>query len=194
MKNLSSKKRQLSAEQSEELLSILKKRFEKNMSRHKGIDWAKVETKLKANPEKLWSLNEMEQTDGEPDVVVLPSTAKKSGGYVFYDCSPESPKGRRSICYDHQALESRKEHKPENSAIQMAADMGIAMLTEAEYRELQQFGKLDTKTSSWIITPADIRKLGGALFADYRYGTVFVYHNGAESYYAARGFRGCLDV
>jgi hypothetical protein len=189
-------KRELSSEQQAELLSILKSRFEKNMNRHKGVEWAKVQAKLEANSEKLWSLNEMEITGGEPDVVV-PITIgndKKTDEYVFYDCSAESPKGRRSICYDHQALEARKEHKPENSAIEMAADMGITLLTEKQYRELQQVGNFDTKTSSWIITPEPIRKLGGALFCDRRYNTVFLYHNGAESYYAARGFRGWLRV
>lgn len=194
MKKLENKKKQLSVEQSDELLAILKNRFEKNMDRHKGIEWAKVQSRLLANPFKLWSLNEMELTGGEPDVVIPPKADINAGEFVFYDCAPESPKGRRSICYDHQALESRKEHKPENSAIQMAADMGIDVLTEEQYRTLQQYGKFDTKTSSWIITPADIRKLGGAIFADYRYGNVFVYHNGAESYYAARGFRGSLRV
>lgn len=186
-------KKKLSPEQREELRLALRARFEKNMTRHKGIAWAKVEAKLDlpAGAEKLWSLNEMESTGGEPDVV---GHDKKTDEYIFYDCSAESPKGRRSICYDHEALESRKEHKPENSAIQMAADMGIEILTEEEYRELQKLGKFDTKTSSWIKTPSDIRKLGGAIFADWRYGHVFVYHNGAESYYAARGFRGSLRV
>jgi len=184
-------KKKLSPEQHEELLKVLRTRFEKNMKRHKGLEWAKVQAKLEANTEKLWSLNEMEYTAGEPDVV---GHDKKTGEYIFYDCSAESPKGRRSICYDHEALESRKEHKPENSAIEMAADMGIELLTEEQYRELQQLGAFDTKTSSWIITPADIRKLGGALFCDRRYNTVFVYHNGADSYYAARGFRGALRV
>jgi len=182
-------KRKLSAEQSKELLSILKKRFEQNMNRHKGIAWAAVEARLKGNAAKLWSLNEMEQTGGEPDVV---GYDKKTGEYLFYDCSPETPQGRRSICYDPEALESRKEHKPANSAIGMAEDMGIEILTEAQYRDLQKLGKFDTKTSSWVKTPADIRKLGGALFCDWRYGHVFLYHNGAESYYAARGFRGAL--
>jgi Protein of unknown function (DUF4256) len=177
--------------QNEELLKTLKARFEKNMNRHKGLEWAKVQAKLEANPEKLRSLDEMELTGGEPDVV---GHDKKTGEYIFYDCSAESPKDRRSVCYDHEALESRKEHKPENSAIQMAADMGIELLTEEQYRELQQLGNFDTKTSSWIITPAAIRKLGGAIFCDRRYNTVFVYHNGAESYYAARGFRGSLRV
>jgi hypothetical protein len=183
-------KKKLSSKEGEELLDLLKTRFEKNMNRHSGVDWVKVQTKLEANPEKLWSLNEMEKTGGEPDVI---GNVKK-GEYTFYDCVAESPKGRRSICYDHEALESRKEHKPENSAIQMASDMGIEMLSEEQFRELQKFGKFDTKTSSWILTPPDIRKLGGALFADWRYGHVFIYHNGAESYYAARGFRGLLRV
>jgi hypothetical protein len=191
-------KKELSPNQSEELLNTLKTRFEKNMKRHKGLEWAKVQAKLEAclsgrqaTTEKLWSLNEMEITGGEPDVV---GHDKKTGEYIFYDCSAESPKGRRSICYDHEALEARKEHKPGNSAIEMAADMGIELLTEEQYRELQQLGNFDTKTSSWIITPPAVRKLGGALFGDYRYGQVFVYHNGAESYYAARGFRGSLRV
>jgi hypothetical protein len=184
-------KKKLSAEQRKDLLSVLKARFEKNKSRHKGIEWANVQIKLEAANEKLWSLNEMERTGGEPDVV---GYDKKTGEYIFYDCSAESPGGRRSVCYDHQALESRKEHKPENSAVEMAADMGIELLTEEQYRGLQQLGTFDTKTSGWIITPADIRKLGGALFCDRRYNTVFLYHNGAESYYAARGFRGSLRV
>jgi hypothetical protein len=183
--------KELLPEQREELLKVLKARFEKNMKRHTGIEWTKVEAKLEANPEKLWSLDKMENTGGEPDVV---GYDKKAGEYIFYDCSAESPKGRRSICYDHEALESRKEHKPENSAIEMAADMGIELLTEEQYRELQQLGSFDTKTSSWIITPSNIRKLGGAIFCDRRYYHVFVYHNGAESYYAARGFRGSLRV
>lgn len=161
------------------------------MNRHKGIEWNKVQDKLEANPEKLWSLNEMEVTEGEPDVV---GYDKKTGEYIFFDCSPESPKGRRSICYDHEALESRKEHKPKHSALGMAEEMGIEILDEQQYRELQKLGKFDTKTSSWIKTPADIRKLGGAIFGDWRYGHVFIYHNGAESYYAARGFRGSLRV
>ena len=181
----------MKANQREELLRTLKARFEKNMNRHKGLEWAKVQAKLEANTEKLWSLNEMESTGGEPDVV---GHDKKTGEYIFYDCSAESPKGRRSVCYDRKALESRKEYKPKNSAIDMAAAMGIELLTEEQYRELQKLGNFDTKTSSWIITPADIRKLGGALFADYRYGNVFVYHNGAESYYAARGFRGSVRI
>jgi len=191
MKTIKSDKKKLPAERSKELLSILRARFEKNMSRHKGLAWINVHARLEANPEKLWSLDEMETTGGEPDVV---GHDKKTGEYIFYDCAEESPKGRRSICYDHQALESRKEHKPGNSAMEMAADMGIALLTEQQYRELQQLGNFDTKTSSWIITPADIRKRGGALFCDRRYDNVFVYHNGAESYYAARGFRGSLKV
>jgi hypothetical protein len=188
---MKSVKKKLSREEGEELLSLLRARFEKNMSRHKGLEWDQVQAKLEAKPEKLWSLNQMENTGGEPDVVGFD---KKSGEFVFIDCSAESPKGRRSICYDHEALEARKEHKPENSALQMADDMGIEILTEEEYRSLQKLGKFDTKTSSWIKTPSDIRKLGGALFCDYRYGTVFVYHNGAESYYAARAFRGSLKV
>ena len=191
MNKIKSTKRELSSGQSEELISALKARFEKNMNRHKGLEWAKVQANLKANPKKLWSLNEMERTGGEPDVV---GHDKRAGEYIFYDCSAESPKGRRSICYDREALESRKEHKPENNAIDMAAAMGIEILTEEQYRELQKLGKFDTKTSSWIETPPDIRKLGGAIFADYRYGNVFVYHNGAESYYGARAFRGSLRV
>ena len=181
----------LSAEQSKELLGVLKKRFEKNMNRHKGIDWADVETRLKANPGKLWSLDEMELTGGEPDVVGFD---KKTGEYIFYDCSPETPKDRRSICYDEAALQSRKEHKPKNSAVAMAQEMGIELLTEDQYRQLQELGAFDLKTSSWIKTPDDVRKLGGALFCDRRYNKVFLYHNGAESYYAVRGFRGCLKV
>src|SRR5687767_8715337 len=184
-------KKKLSPEQREELLTALKTRFEKNMNRHKGLEWAKVQAKLQAKPEKLRSLNEMEGTGGEPDVV---GHDKKTGEYIFYDCSAESPKGRRSICYDREALESRKEHKPKNNAIDMAAAMSIELLTEEQYRELQKLGNFDTKTSSWIKTPSDIRKLGGAIFADFRYGHVFVYHNGAESYYAARAFRGSLRV
>jgi hypothetical protein len=186
---MSKAKKKLSPEQREELLRTLKARFEKNMNRHKGVEWAKVQAKLEANIEKLWPLNEMERTGGEPDVV---GYDKKTDEYIFYDCSEESPKGRRNICYDREALEARKEHKPKNSAIDMAKDMGIELLTEGQYRELQKLGNFDTKTSSWIITPYDIRKLGGALFCDRRYDTVFVYHNGAESYYAARGFRGSL--
>jgi hypothetical protein len=199
MSKINNTKKKLSAEQREELLNVLKIRFEKNMNRHKGLEWASVQAKLNspAAGEKLWSLNQMEITGGEPDVV---GYDKKSDEYIFYDCSAESPKGRRSICYDHEALESRKEHKPENSAVQMAADMGIELLTEEQYRELQKQtgssgqGNFDTKTSSWVKTPADIRKLGGAIFCDFRYGKVFVYHNGAESYYAVRGFRGSLRV
>src|SRR5579862_7255037 len=181
----------LPTKQRDELLRALKARFEKNMKRHKGLAWAEVEAKLEANPGKLWSLNEMERTGGEPDVV---GVDKKMGEYIFYDCSPESPKGRRSFCYDREALESRKEHKPEDNAVDMAAAMGIELLTEEQYRELQKFGTFDTKTSSWVKTPSDIRKLGGALFCDRRFDTVFVYHNGAESYYAARAFRGSLRV
>lgn len=188
---MKSTKNKLSAAQQKELLDILKARFEKNKARHKGIEWAKVEAKLEGNASKLWSLNEMEITGGEPDVVGMD---KKTGNFLFYDCSAESPKGRRSICYDHQALESRKEHKPGNSAIEMAADMGIEILTEEEYRNLQKLGKFDTKTSSWVKTPPEIRKHGGAIFCDCRYEHVFTYHNGAESYYAARGFRGSLEV
>lgn len=184
-------KKKLSSKESEELLLVLRERFEKNKNRHKTIEWHAVEAKLKSKPDKLWSLQQMEETGGEPDVVYHD---KKAGEYIFFDCAAESPKGRRSVCYDHQALESRKEHKPENSAIQMAADMGIEVLDEEQYRDLQKLGKFDTKTSSWIVTPAEIRKLGGSLFGDYRYGTVFIYHNGAESYYAARGFRASLRV
>lgn len=172
-------------------MRVLKARFEKNINRHKELEWVKVKGKLEANTEKLWSLNEMERTGGEPDVADLD---KETGEYIFYDCSAESPKGRRSICYDREALESRKEHKPENSAIDMAADMGIELITEEQYRELQKLGNFDMKTSSWVKTPANIRKLGGAIFCDRRYDTVFVYHNGADSYYAARGFRGSLRV
>ena len=175
----------------EALLSALKARFEKNMNRHKGVDWPKVQAKLEANAEKLRSLNEMEQTGGEPDVV---GHDKKTGEYIFYDCSAESPKGRRSVCYDREALEARKENKPKDSAVAMAAAMGIELLTEEQYRVLQKLGEFDTKTSSWVKTPSDIRKLGGALFCDRRYDTVFLYHNGADSYYAARGFRGSLRV
>jgi hypothetical protein len=175
----------------EELLKALKARFEKNMNRHKGLDWAKVQARLEANPQKLRSLNEMETTGGEPDVV---GHDKKSGEYIFYDCSAESPKGRRSICYDHEALEARKEHKPKDSAVNMAATMGIELLTEEQYRELQKLGNFDLKTSSWVKTPPEIRKLGGALFCDRRYNQVFLYHNGADSYYAARAFRGSLRV
>ena len=181
----------MKANQREELLRTLKTRFEKNMNRHRGVEWSKVQARLEANPEKLWSLNEMESTGGEPDVV---GHDKKTGEYIFYDCSAESPKGRRSVCYDGEALESRKEHKPKASAVGMAAAMGIELLTEEQYLALQQFGEFDAKTSSWVQTPSDIRKLGGALYCDRRYGHVFLYHNGAESYYAARGFRGSLRV
>jgi hypothetical protein len=184
-------KAELSLQQREELLAALKARFEKNMNRHQGLEWAKVKAKLEASAEKLWSLGEMEKTGGEPDVV---SHDKKTGEYVFVDCSPESPKGRRSLCYDREALDSRKEAKPKNSAIGLAAAMGIEVLTEEEYRELQNLGDFDAKTSSWMKTPADVRKLGGAIFGDRRFDRVFVYHNGAESYYAARGFRGSLRV
>lgn len=184
-------KKELSTSVKNELLGILKTRFEKNKNRHKGIDWDAVLARLEANPSKLWSLNEMEMTEGEPDVV---GYDKKTSEYIFYDCSAESPKGRRSICYDGDALASRKEHKPKDSALGMAKDMGIDILTEEEYRALQQMGAFDLKTSSWVQTPSSIRKLGGALFCDRRYDTVFLYHNGAESYYGARGFRGCLKV
>jgi hypothetical protein len=181
----------MNTKQRQELLEILKARFEKNMNRHKGVEWTKVQAKLEANTEKLRSLNEMELTGGEPDVV---GHDKKTGEYIFYDCSVESPKGRRSICYDREALEARKENKPKDSAINMATAMGVELLTEEQYRELQKLGEFDLKTSSWVKTPADIRKLGGALFCDRRYNTVFLYHNGADSYYAARGFRGSLRV
>jgi hypothetical protein len=181
----------LSKKQREEILRTLKSRFEQNMVRHQGLEWAKVQAKLEANAEKLWSLNEMERTGGEPDIV---GHDKKTGEYIFYECSPESPKGRRSLCYDREALESRKENKPANNALDTAVAMGIELLTEEQYRELQKLGNFDTKTSSWVKTPSAIRKLGGALFCDRRYDTVFVYHNGAESYYAARGFRGSLRV
>jgi hypothetical protein len=188
---LNKMKKELSPQQHEELLGVLKTRFEKNMTRHEGLEWAKISAKLEAGAEKLWSLNEMERTGGEPDVV---GRDEGTGEYLFYDCSAESPKGRRSLCYDREALDSRKEYKPENSALDMAAAIGISILSEEEYRELQQLGSFDLKTSSWIKTPANIRKLGGAIFCDRRYDTVFVYHNGAESYYAARGFRGCLRI
>jgi len=188
---LKNEKRQLSPEKSEELLTALKVRFEKNMNRHKDHDWTKIQAKLEADTEKLWSLHEMERTGGEPDVV---GHDKKTGEYIFNDCSAESPKGRRNVCYDREGLESRKEHKPENNAIDMAAAMGIELLTEEQYRELQKLGNFDTKTSSWLKTPSDIRKLGGAVFADRRYGNVFVYHNSAPSYYGVRGFRGTLRV
>jgi hypothetical protein len=184
-------KKELSPKQREEILGALRARFEKNMKRHKGLQWAKVQAKLEAQTEKLWSLNEMESTGGEPDVVGLD---KKTGEYIFFDCSGESPKGRRSFCYDRDALNARKEHKPQNSAIDMATAMGVELLSEEQYRELQELGDFDTKTSSWVKTPSDVRKLGGALFCDRRYDNVFVYHNGADSYYAARGFRGSLRV
>ncbi len=184
-------KKKLSLEQTTELLEVLKTRFEQNMNRHLGLAWAKVQTRLEAHPDKLWSLHEMEISGGEPDVV---DYNKKNGETIFYDCSPESPPGRRSVCYDRQGLESRKEHKPHNSALELAAAMGIDLLTEEQYRELQKLGNFDTKTSSWLKTPAVIRGLGGALFGDFRYGQVFVYHNGAQSYYGARGFRGALVV
>lgn len=188
---MENEKRRLSPELVEKILGILKTRFEKNMYRHEGLEWAKVEAKLEANTEKLWSLNEMEITGGEPDVIAYDKNADE---YIFCDCSAESPKGRRGVCYDREALESRKEHKPENNAIDMASDMGIEILTEEQYRELQKLGNFDTKTSSWLKTPDNIRKLGGAIFCDRRYDTVFVYHNGAESYYGVRGFRGLLRI
>ena len=191
MKNTNGNQKELSPEQHEELLSALKARFEKKMNRHEILDWPKVQEKLEANPKKLWSLNEMERTGGEPDVV---GYDEKTGEYTFYDCSAESPKGRRSLCYDGEAWESRKEHKPKNNAMDMAAELGIQILTEEQYRELQKHGNFDTKTSSWVKTPSTIRKLGGAIFCDRRYDHVFMYHNGAESYYAARGFRGLLKV
>src|SRR5580704_14025583 len=190
-RNINSNKKDLSPEQREELLRALKARFQINMNRHKGLEWTKVQAKLEDSAEKLRSLSEMERTGGEPDVV---GRDKKTGEYIFFDCSAESPKGRRSACYDREALESRKEHKPENNDVDMAAAMGIELLTEEQYRELQKLGNFDTKTSSWVKTPSDIRRLGGALFCDRRYDTVFVYHNGAESYYAARAFRGSLRV
>lgn len=179
------------SEQREELLNTLKARFEKNRNRHKGLEWAEIQARLEGDSGKLWSLNEMERTGGEPDVI---GQDKKTGEYLFYDCSAESPKGRRSLCYDRAALDARKEHKPENNAVDLAADLGVEILTEEEYRSLQELGSFDTKTSSWVKTPSGIRKLGGAIFCDRRYNTVFVYHNGAESYYAARGFRGLLRV
>lgn len=191
MAKVKSSKKQLSSKQVQELLGVLKARFEQNVNRHKGVAWSEVQTKLEANPEKLASLNEMESTGGEPDVVGL---GKNTGEYIFYDCSAESPNGRRSLCYDREALDSRKENKPKGSALEIAAAMGIELLTEEQYRELQKLGNFDTKTSSWVRTPPDIRKLGGAIFCDRRYNTVFTYHNGAESYYAARGFRGLLKV
>ena len=188
---MKSTKKQLSPKQREELLKTLKARFEKNLNRHKGLDWAKVQARLEANPEKLWSLNEMESTGGEPDVV---GQDKKTGEYIFFDCSAETPKGRVSVCYDREGWESRKEHRPKNTAMDMAAAMSIELLTEEQYLELQKLGEFDTKTSSWVKTPADIRKLGGALYCDRRYGRVFVGHNGAQSYYSARAFRGSLRV
>jgi len=184
-------KKELSPEQRQELLRALKARFEKNMNRHQGLEWANAQAKLEANPEKLWSLHEMERTGGEPDVV---THDKKTGEYIFFDCSPETPKGRRSFCYDREALDSRKENKPKGNAVGMAADMGIELLTEEQYRELQKLGNFDSKTSSWVKTPSAIRKLGGALFCDRRFDTVFLYHNGAESYYAGRAFRGSLRI
>jgi hypothetical protein len=189
--SLKRNKKELSPEQRKELLGTLKARFEKNMNRHKGLEWAELQAKLEAHTEKLWSLSEMEKTGGEPDVV---GRDKKTGEYIFYDCSAESPKDRRSLCYDREALDSRKENKPKGNAMDLAAAMGIELLTEEQYRELQKPGNFDTKTSSWVKTPSAIRKLGGALFCDRRYDTVFVYHNGAESYYAARAFRGSLRV
>ncbi|MDT8432682.1 MAG: DUF4256 domain-containing protein [Bacteroidales bacterium] len=181
----------LSREDTVQLLEILRKRFEKNMHRHKDLQWSKIEARLETNPEKLWSLNAMEETGGEPDVIAYDT---KNDAYVFYDCSPESPKGRRSICYDQEALDSRKQNKPKNSAMGMASEMGIELLNESQYRDLQKTGKFDAKTSSWVLTPTTIRALGGAIYGDWRYGQVFIYHNGAESYYAARGFRGWLKV
>ncbi|MBV9731875.1 MAG: DUF4256 domain-containing protein [Verrucomicrobia bacterium] len=191
MSNVSSKEKVLSPEQRKELLGAVKARFEKNMNRHKGLDWAKVQTRLEVNPGKLWSLNEMERTGGEPDVV---GHDKKTGEYIFCDCSAETPKGRRNVCYDRDAQEARKEFKPEQNAMDMAAAMGVELLTEEQYRELQKLGNFDTKTSSWLKTPSDIRKLGGALFVDRRYNHVFVYHNGASSYFGGRAFRGSLRV
>ena len=191
MHNINGNKKGLSSPQRDELLGALQARFAKNMNRHKGLEWAKVRSRLETDTKKLWSLNEMERTGGEPDVV---GHDKKTGEYIFYDCSAESPKGRRSFCYDRAALEARKEFKPANNAVDMTAAMGIELLTEEQYRELQQLGNFDTKTSSWVKTPSDIRKLGGALFCDRRFNTIFVYHNGAESYYAARGLRGSLRV
>ena len=191
MSKIKSNKNKLSAQQQQELLNVLEIRFEKNMNRHKGLEWSKIKAKLESNPEKIWSLNEMEKTGGEPDVI---AHDKKAGEYIFVDCSAESPKGRRSVCYDSDALASRKEHKPKNSAIDMAAAMGIEILNEEQYYDLQEFGEFDTKSSSWIGSPAEIRELGGAIFCDRRYDHVFTYHNGADSYYAARGFRGSLRV
>jgi hypothetical protein len=191
MNKINRAKKELSQKQREELLQVLKSRFEKNINRHKELEWAEVQAKLEGNKKKLWSLNEMERTGGEPDVA---GYDKKTNEYIFYDCSSESPKSRRSLCYDREALESRKEHKPENNVIDMASAMGIELLSEEEYRELQKLGSFDLKTSSWVKTPVKIRKLGGAVFCDRRYDTVFLYHNGAESYYAARGFRGSLKI
>jgi len=191
MNGTKSNKKELSPADREEFLTELKARFEENMNRHKGLEWARVRAKLEADPTKLWSLSEMDRTGGEPDVIGFD---KKTGAFIFCDCSPESPKGRRSLCYDREAWESRKEHKPERSAFEMAAAMGIEILTEEEYQELQNLGQFDTKTSSWLKTPSEIRKLGGAIFGDYRFGRVFIYHNGAESYYGARAFRGSLRV
>jgi len=191
MTNMKSTKKELSPKQREELLGTLKDRFETNMNRHQGLDWAKVQARLEPNPEKLWSLHEMDKTGGEPDVV---GQDKKTGQYIFFDCSPQSPKGRTSLCYDREALDSRKEHKPRSSAIDMAAAIGIELLTEEQYLELQKLGEFDTKSSSWVKTPAEMRKLGGALFGDRRFGRVFFYHNGAESYYSGRGFRASLRV
>jgi hypothetical protein len=195
-KPMKSNKKELTREQREELLRTLKARFEKNMDRHRGLEWAKVQARLDANAEKLWSLSEMERTDGEPDVVHLDNVGhdKKTGEYIFFDCSAESPKSRTSLCYDREALDSRKAHKPKGNALDMAAAMGIELLTEEQYRGLQNLGEFDTKTSSWLHTPSKIRELGGALFGDRRFDTVFVYHNGAESYYGGRGFRGWLKV
>ena len=190
MKGVETKKA-LSPKQRDELLRALKTRFEKNMVRHKGLDWAKIKARLEANPGKLWSLNEMERTGGEPDVV---GRDQKTGEYIFFDCSPESPKGRAAVCYDREGLESRKEHRPKNTAIDMATAMGVDLLTEDEYHRLQKLGEFDTRTTTWVRTPPDIRKLGGALFGDRRYGRVFIYHNGAQSYYSARGFRASLKV
>lgn len=191
MKKINSDKKKLTSDEIVKLFDILKTRFDENMNRHKGVGWAKVQAKLEASPEKLWSLNEMEETGGEPDVVALD---EKTGEYSFYDCCAESPKGRRSLCYDAEARDSRKEHKPEDSAMNVAANMGVEMLSEEQYRELQKLGAFDLKTSSWVKTPFDIRALGGAIFCDRRYNNVFTYHNGAESYYAARGFRASLKI
>lgn len=188
---MSANKKKLTPIEAEDLFTILKGRFEENMNRHKGLKWTEVQKKLEANTDKLWSLNEMEQTGGEPDVVGFD---KETGEYLFFDCSAESPDGRRSVCYDREGLESRKAHKPDNTAIDMANEMGIELLTEEQYRELQKLGEFDTKTSSWLKTPDDVRKLGGAIFGDFRFGRVFIYHNGAQSYYGARGFRGILRI